>query len=287
MPLSLIKGQYRILRTEPDGDSVRFVPDDREAFTKIRLRARVNKTGGAQLRLDAIDALETHYAPTTHGGHSHHQPLDLAHAARDRLLGLLGFQEVRHDGERVVQASPEQAPGYILTRFADVHGRPVSFAFAGEADHDDLAPVRVDAALLRKSANHRLVADGLVYPTFYSKLFPDLREELTAATEKARAAGTGVWARDVTTSGATITEVADLDERLVLLPKLYRRLADYFALGGGDPGLDGFGAFLATRDDRLYVISAAHATGLDTVVEVDGRTVRLTRPPEDLIFVEA
>src|SRR5437868_9201248 len=119
MPLSVIKGQYRILRTEPDGDSVRFIPNDRDAFHKLRLRARVNKTGGAQLRLEAIDALETHYAPTTHGGHAQHQPLELAHAARDRLLNLLGFQEVHHNGERVVAASPEQTAGYILTRFAD------------------------------------------------------------------------------------------------------------------------------------------------------------------------
>ena len=96
-----------------------------------------------------------------------------------------------------------------------------------------------------------------------------------------------MWAQDVTTSGATITAVADLDERLVLLPKLYRRLADYFALGAGNSDLDGFQEFLATRNDRLFIISDAHATGLDTVVEVDDQTVRLTRLPEDLIFIEA
>ncbi|TDD61956.1 nuclease [Actinomadura rubrisoli] len=287
MPLSLIKGQYRILRTEPDGDSIRFVPDDPDAFTKLRLKARVNRAGGAQLRLDAIDALETHYTPAAHGGSPLHQPLHLAHAAGARLLDLLGFRDVRRDGETVVEASPERTPGHILTRFADKYGRPVSFAFAGTAGQEDLSPVFVDAALLRQSANHRLVAEGLAYPTFYSKLFPDLREELTAAAGKARAAAAGVWADDVTTSGGTIEAVADLGERLVLLPKLFRRLADYFALGGGDPSLDGFAEFLAARDDRLFVISDAHATGLDTIVEVTGRSVRMTRPPEDLIFIEA
>jgi hypothetical protein len=44
---------------------------------------------------------------------------------------------------------------------------------------------------------------------------------------------------------------------------------------------------LAARNDRLYVISDGHATGLDTIITVDGQTVTMTRPPEDLIFIEA
>jgi hypothetical protein len=34
--------------------------------------------------------------------------------------------------------------------------------------------------------NFQLVADGLAYPTYYSKLFPDLRNALTAAANQAR-----------------------------------------------------------------------------------------------------
>ncbi|MFD0688588.1 thermonuclease family protein [Actinomadura fibrosa] len=283
--MSVIKGRYRILRTEPDGDSIRFVPDDPAAFTKLRLAARVNRSGGAQLRLDAIDALETHYTPNGHGGRVH-QPLGLGHAAGARLLALLGFEDVRREGETVVHAVPEETPGHILTRFADKYGRPVALAFAGTTDREDLSPVFADVPVLQRSVNHRLVADGLAYPTYYSKLFPDLREEFTAAASKARAAAAGVWADDATTDGATIDSAADLSERLVLLPKLFRRLADYLALGAGDPSLDGFHDFLAARDDRLFVISDGHATGLDTIVEVTGRTVRMTRACEDLIFLE-
>jgi hypothetical protein len=33
MSLYLIKGQYRIVHSEPDGDSVHFLPDDPQAFT--------------------------------------------------------------------------------------------------------------------------------------------------------------------------------------------------------------------------------------------------------------
>lgn len=73
----------------------------------------------------------------------------------------------------------------------------------------------------------------------------------------------------------------------MILPKLFRRLVDYLALGAGSLDLAGFGAFLAARNDRVIVLSTGQATGLDTVVTVDGQTVTMTRPPEDFMFVEA
>jgi sugar/nucleoside kinase (ribokinase family) len=126
-----------------------------------------------------------------------------------------------------------------------------------------------------------------VYPTYYSKLFPDLRNALTAAANQARTDRRGVWKDDATTSGATIASLEALDDQLVILPKLFRRLVDYLALGAGDVSLAGFLAFLASRDDRLFVISESHATGLDNITRVDGQTVRLLHPPDDLIFIEA
>jgi endonuclease YncB( thermonuclease family) len=286
MPLRLIKGSYRILHSQPDGDSVHFFPDDAEAFAKLRMNARLSPAGAVQLRLDAIDALETHYTPRAHGGFTHHQPLPLAHAPADRLLTLLGFEDVKRDRETVTSATPDQTPGHILTRFADKYGRPVAFAYAGTSDHADLAQVKVTAAMLHQSVNYRLLAEGLVYPTFYSKLYPDLRAELSSAAQAARATGNGVWNGDTTTSGATITSLADLDDHIVILPKLFRRLVDYLALGAGDVSLQRFTSFLAAREDRLFVISEAHATGLDTITAVAGQKLRLTHPPEDLIFIE-
>jgi endonuclease YncB( thermonuclease family) len=287
MPFSLIKGQYRILHSEPDGDSVRFYPTDPAAFSTLHLRVRTNHSGGAQLRLDAIDALETHYTPPAAGGFRQHQPLGLAHAAAGMLLELLGFTDVTRAGETVTAATPEQIDGYILTRFADKYGRPVSFAYAGETDHADLSSVLLDPGMLAGSANLQLTVSGTVYPTYYSKLFPDLRAAFTAAVDEARAAKRGVWASDVTTTGATINRLSDLTDTLVLLPKLFRRLVDYLALGTPDVSLTGFRAYLATRDDRLFILPTGHATGLDTVVAVEDQTVSLTFPPEQLVFLEA
>src|SRR5262245_51696441 len=128
MSPNLIKGQYRIVHSPPGADSVHFYPHDTDAFTNLHLAAHLGASGAAQLRLDAIDALETHYTPAAHGARTLHQPLELAHVAGQKLLELLGFTDVVRDGETVTSATPDATPGYILTRFADKYGRPVSLA---------------------------------------------------------------------------------------------------------------------------------------------------------------
>src|SRR6185437_7698322 len=93
MPLIAIPGHYRLIGASPDGDSVRFYPDSPTAFADAGLAVKVNATGGAQLRLDAIDALETHYTPRT-ASHAWHQPAALGNGAAGALLDLLGFTGV-------------------------------------------------------------------------------------------------------------------------------------------------------------------------------------------------
>src|SRR4051794_4585745 len=61
MPMTLVKGHYRIVGASPDGDSIRFYPQDPGVWEAAGIVVRTNSTGGVQLRLDAIDALE----PTT------------------------------------------------------------------------------------------------------------------------------------------------------------------------------------------------------------------------------
>jgi endonuclease YncB( thermonuclease family) len=287
MPMTLIKGEYRVVGAAPDGDSIRFYPDAADAWERAGLNVRPNAAGGAQLRLEGIDALETHYTPAVGDLRNLHQPHDLGRAAAAELLRLLGFEEVvRRDDEVVTSATPATRPGHIYTRFADKYGRAVAFAFAGTSDQPDLAAVFLDAAALAGSVNQQLLASGLEYPTYYSKLFVDLRAALNGAVEEARAAGRGVWPDDVTMKGVTVDSLATLTDVAVVLPKLFRRLVDYLSINNGDVSLDGLPAYLASRDDRLVVVSTGQITGFDNVLVVDGQTVRMTRPPEDLVFIE-
>src|SRR3954469_9457451 len=138
MPMLCLAGTYRITGTEPDGDSGRVVPRDPAGWDALRgldrggglPRFRVNAPGGPQLRLDGVDALETHYAPV--GGPSLPQPLGLAHEAGAELLRWLGFRQVERDGERVTSVAEDDRPGFILTRTADTYGRCVALVGRGD-----------------------------------------------------------------------------------------------------------------------------------------------------------
>ena len=286
MPMLCIAGTFNVLTTEPDGDSVRFVPTDPAEWDKVPgiHRVRPNAHGGAQLRLDGIDALETHYAPP--GGHTLHQPLGLAHHAAADLLAWIGFRDVVRDGEKVTTVRKDALPGFVLTRTADVHGRCVALLGRGDPPFPSGQQAMVNVALTRRTANHRLIKTGVAYPTFYSKLYFDLRDELAKQAVAARKAGKGVYADDLTQRGVRVEALGTLTDHAVILPKLFRRLVDYLQLNGDDPSLAGFKSYLAQRDDRLYIIPNAQKTSLDTIVEVDGQTVKLTRPPEELIFDE-
>lgn len=290
MPLAVIPGSFRLIGTSPDGDSVRFFPDDPQAFSKAKIAAKLNAAGGAQLRLDAIDALETHYTPPG-APHAWRQPPQFADAAASRVLELLGFTSVTRSDDNIVTASePAQTAGYILTRFADTYGRPVSLVYAGTragpTDPDGTA--YIDVAEMRESANYQLLAAGLVYPTFYSKLYVDFRDALAAAAVAARDSGTGLWPSDATLPGFTLTSVDQLTGELVILPKLFRRLAEYLNdAGDATVDLTGFNAFLnAHNDDQLYTVPAGQATNLDTLLAITKDSVRLTLPPEQIVFLE-
>ncbi|WP_069163347.1 nuclease [Nocardia altamirensis] len=288
MPFLLIKGVFRAKGAQPDGDSVRFKPDTVADWDLVGGETPVkrNASGAAQLRLDGIDSLETHYTPL-HGTRMH-QPLPLARAAADELLDWLGFTGVERDAQETVTAcDQDEVPGFILTRSADLYGRCIAIAGRGEAPAASGSQVFVDPELLRTTLNQHQLSIGLAYPTYYRNLFPELRNELSAAVATAIAAKLGVWAVDVTTSGAIVATETSLTDDLVVLPKLFRRMADYLQLGAGDLSLAGFPDFLAQAKDRFFILSTGHSTtGLDAITEVDGNTVRMTHAATDLVFDE-
>ncbi|WP_225828563.1 nuclease [Streptomyces naphthomycinicus] len=289
MPMLLIKGKYEVIGGRSDGDTVHFTPDTPSEWDLVPGPHKVkhNGAGRAKLRLDAIDALETHFQ---RGGPEVSQPLKFARQARDELVKWIGFTSVeRAEDDTVTAATPESVPGWILTGGAALDKRCIALAGKGTPPGTSGTLIAVDVPLLRTTLNHHMIAAGLVYPTFYRNLFADLRDELTAASHAAQSpVKKGLWAEDVTTSGATVTGLDSLthpEHGAVILPKLFRRLVEYLNLG--NPDLAGFAAFLDAAADKYWILSTGQApTGLDTVVEVNGTKVKMTHPPEDLVFDE-
>lgn len=276
MPFVVINGTFHVEGYSPDGDSVRFMANDREHWAKLSGRtAELNAKDHAQLRFEAIDTLETHFLNT-------HQPLELATGALEHLLEGVNITEVEwNDSRTMVTAANDGTEGYILSREVESNGRPVAFVYAGTSPEEDGSEVFLDADRVRQSLNHRSLEEGLAYPTYYKGLFHDLREALTESVVRARAAQKGVWAEDRTNAGFEVESLESITEEHLILPKLFRRLAEYLEAGGS---VAGFKEFLEAREEEIIVIPTVHPTHFDTVVEVDGDTVRLTEPPEDLIF---
>ena len=278
MAFFLIKGTFHVKGYSPDGDSIRFRARNPDNWKKLSgPAAELNARGHAQLRVEGVDALETHYQ-------GYHQPMKLARAACRYLLSYLGIDEVVWDESqsRVIKAQDE-TEGYILARSTEANRRPVAFVFAGGIEHRDGSEVILDESILKRSLNYGLIARGLAYPTYYNGLFSDLRLPLTRAMASARSEERGVWPFDLTTKGFSVPGLEPLTENVVILPKLFRRLVDYMGDGGM---MDGFRAHLQARCEPLVRVSQVHFTRLDAVVDVKGDRVRLTESPENLIFLD-
>ncbi len=286
-----VKGEFvmfyqgkRHVGAQPDGDSVWFRPRNASHLNDLDGRsADLNGGGCAQLRFEAIDALELHFAGS-------HQQRDQAVAARDTLTGLLGTFITYSGGEglSVRTADPHPIPGYILTRSIDPYGRPVSFAFVGDAEGPDRRDgVWVTPAMIRKSLNYRITRAGRAYPTFYTGLPVDLRDTILQAAEEAWSEDAGMWPVDQTMRGVHLASLIAL-ENAVIWPKLYRRLRSYFDDVGEAAGLGKFNAWLREdpdRDDKLFIISAREFGNLHDVIKITGNRLAMKYWPEDLIIV--
>jgi endonuclease YncB( thermonuclease family) len=299
MPFITIKGSYRLInRTkngnptgfEPDGDSMQFRPDKPKLLDRLqRLMSpyRLTAIKSTQLRFEGIDALELHF--TAAKGGVTHQPRPLADQARDHLVTKANLDPVHFKAPENIRVQPpaphDSARGYILSRSLEVHGRPVSFAFAGDPPGKDGAEVYLDAPLLRKSLNYEMLVAGEAYPLFYDTLFAELRAELAIAAQQARAAGRGIWEADRTLIGTPSGSIAQLEITGVVFPKLFRRLTEFF--GDGEKKLSKFKAWVAARQERVWDLDTSNNTHFDTYIDVSHSVVKLTKSPARLVFVSA
>ena len=278
MAFTWVRGRLVVVGYQPDGDSVRFIPDDLAVVRKLQNGRRVEpskKDGSIQLRLDAIDAPETHYED---------QAQPLAIPARDTLVAGVGFSDVRYDEHGTVTAStPDTVPAAICASLVEVNGRPVSLLVTGEAvtrhaDGDEVDP----ATVVDTSVNAVQTSNGRAYLTLYTSTPEAVR---TRFVELARAgAGAGsVWAADHS-DGFTLTKQPDVGpEGALVLPKLFRRCTDYLKADTKQTFL----AWLTDQgadDDPVEV--GGKRTTLSALITQKGDTVSLTAAIPDLVFVE-
>jgi len=283
----VIRGAFVVIGKSPDGDSVRFVPDNADLLKQLKnsYRIRTSRDGSVQLRFEAIDAPELHFG-------SAEQPLGVK--ARDVLLKLMGFTRVTFTPNQTATAAiPERVRGAILSQAAEGNGRPISYVLleASAGNQRDGSRVRLDNALLRNTMNDAMLRNGLAYYTVYSSTPLEQREYFKSVTLEARNKRLGVWAVDKT-SAFTLETQSDVDKTgQLILPKLFRRVTSYLQdVGKGKFSGDLKQWLINSRDTNIpqddLVDVAGKRQNLSDLVTISGSSVLFAGDALEMVFVE-
>ena len=263
---------------EPDGDTVKFAPGHagagRDAPAPVGPRCRTSTAAGSRFAWRESTRSRRTSARRTRSWPG-------ANAARDELLGRLGFTDVDFFDDlpnKIESADQDSVRGHVLSNGIDANGRMIGFVYAGDQRGPTARGVFVDEALRRPlGRTPSCLRAGHAYPAFYATLPAALRTHLAALSRAARDAGRrGLWARS-TADPDGAAEVADLDalEQLVIWPKLFRRIVPYLAAGFAE--LRRVRRLAASRpvdrDDELFLLDRLERGNLHDVVRASGDSI--------------
>lgn len=273
----IIKGRFHVKGYQPDGDSIRFEADNPAQWDGFDWdSASKKKAAKKQLRIEGIDALETHYE-------GYHQPRPFAIAALERLLKLLGIENVKYslNVTTIVDADDAQ-PGFIAANGLDRYDRPISLLFPASAKLTDGSILTSDRVPFEKALNYTLIREGLAYPTFYTSTDKFLAEKIRKATRLARKDERGIWAID-RTADLVLWDTRTIQEDVTIMPKLFRRLVEFCDAYADFAELP---AYMARQKDNLQLWDDPTPRSLASLMtfDVSGRRMSLPTPVEDILF---
>lgn len=260
----VLKGVFR-LTVDSDGDTIHFLPDNGDLVGQ--------KNGDFRVRLEAIDAPEKGYRPVGARMKGQAQPhFKMASVGLNKFLGL---------GRR------KQARGFIFAADEDSRQRLVAFAFPGDTDLGDGTIVELTPKSVEKSANVHLLQSGLAFPCFYKRLDLGVRQYLRDISRAARQTRAGILSRDQTTIGFETTSMGAVT-RILMWPKLFRRLVEFFAGRSREPYREAvLKNFLASKTyDRIWVAPDNRPARLLDVLVFSDSSIRLSVAPEDIVLNE-
>ncbi len=269
MKYYLIKGRFRVVGYSPDGDSLMFEANNKKHWNKVTTANReafdeklIKGKGIVQLRLQGIDALETHYSPSPFSVPADvksktyskaikpkmgkfRQPEKFGELATVKLLEQFGVTDLKWKnsgwgGSYVSEISVKKGKktlthkkkntdpleGYIVVNDMDRKGRPICWVFGGSTRKKDGSALTNSALgkTLKSSANRILLEHGLVYPYYFYTLSSSLRDILVPAVNNAQTKKLGVWSEDKTAKGITLRSASKLTKDHLILPYLFRRI---------------------------------------------------------------
>ncbi len=269
-------GTFHVAGYSPDGDSIRFEPSNVAAFTEF-LGIKTRRDRKYQLRLEAIDALETHYE-------GFRQPRVQALSALERLLEGVDISDIKYSlADKEIVLADDAKQGFVLTRSVDVFKRPVVYVFGNTAhDLEDTRAYEASEVSIESSVNFQMAAKGYVYPTFYNTMDSQFLATFQTAFKVARENRVGLWFNDKSFE-LPITGIHQLETDVIIFPKLFRRLVK-FASRYSD--WDEFPAYIKKNGGSVVVEGQDIGEGFWRHIDydADSNVIRLLTNPEELIF---
>ncbi len=276
----LIKGKLYVReKTSPDGDSMRFIPNDRTLFEDLhgfkKPQIKEGEPWNLQLRFEAIDTPELHY-----GGAKQPHALE----SRNTLVEWLGADPSGWDWEVAPSGFEWQVEGGIVCAGFEAHGRPISFVMnaEGAAKLNDGDDVKVDS-VLEATYNYHAAKSGAAFLGFYDKgVSWQTRSKLIGAMQQARKDGLGIWQLDSSIKFKVET-IDDINENGALIyPKVFRRCVDALKSFGGSfqsgQDLDDWLEAKGEENDLMLIYTADGGKvkqNLRSVLEQVNNTVRI------------
>ena len=271
----VIAGTFHIKGFQPDGDSIRFQAANHANWDFFTWETEADKkTKKKQLRVEAIDALETHYE-------GYHQPRAFALAALESMLDVLQITTVVYSlGLTQVVDANDGKNGFIASATTDPFGRPVSYVFPKNAPQTDGAVLDSSELPIEDSINFQLAREGLVYPTFYTTTDRVCAEKIRAVVARARMTKRGIWSID-RTPDFMLLDIRTLQEDALIMPKLFRRLVGFY---DNYSEFDKLPEYMKKQRDNLVLWDGTKKRSLADLMTFTGRRLQMNTPVEDILF---
>ncbi|MHC4758559.1 MAG: thermonuclease family protein [Planctomycetota bacterium] len=281
MSYTLIRGRFYVVGYQPDGDSLRFEADSPQHWNPVG-NVGVNNDSRIQLRFEGIDTPEVHVG-------QNHQPLDLANAARDRMLDILNITNVQYSANgKTITAANENRRGTILVSGVAIR-RPICFVFSGDrfGNANSGSQYNPTLAQILSSVNATLLEEGHAYPLFYRTLDVAVRDAFTNLAIAAYNARRGLWPYDWS-ENFSARNLDDIEYYYCIFPKVFRRLLRYMrnhtsgrgfvsALAHNQSGTNDRLELVTNPDVNIRLADVLQQTGNST-------TIKMLQCPEHLIF---
>jgi hypothetical protein len=218
--------------------------------------------------------METHYE-------GYHQPRPFAIAALESLLEMLEIKSVVYSlGITQIVAAEDGKRGFIASATTDRFGRPVSYLFPKNAPLTDGAVMDSSELPVDESVNFQLAREGLVYPTFYTTTDRVFAEKIRAVVSRARKTKRGIWSID-RTADFSLWDVRTLQEDILILPKIFRRLISFIDAYAAYEHLE---SFMKKQRDNLVLWDGTKKKSLADLMTFSGRRIQMKTPVEDILF---